>query len=108
MTYVAEMQQYIKKNEAIDGYYIAIKQSLKDAGYFYNRKSFYFVVLQAVCMKKWFLQTYVGSPGRIHDARNLGNQAYKINKLSNSTRHAYFRRLYISFIAVFTDIIQRQ
>lgn len=55
MTYVAEMQQYIKKNEAIDGYYIAIKQSLKDAGYFYNRKSFYFVVLQAVCMRKWFL-----------------------------------------------------
>lgn len=33
------------------GCHIAIKQPVKDAGHFYNRKSFYSVLLQAACNK---------------------------------------------------------
>lgn len=55
---------------AIDGCHIPIKAPPQNAIDYYNRNNIHSVILQAVCNdKKQFIDIFVGTPGRVHDAR---------------------------------------
>lgn len=55
---------------AIDGCHIAIKAPPHNAIDYYNRNNYHSIILQGVCDdKKAFINIFVGSPGRVHDAR---------------------------------------
>ena len=58
----------------IDGSHIAIRKPEIRGFDYYNRKDFYFVILQAVCREDLrFTDIYVGWPGKVHDARVFRN-----------------------------------
>uniref|UniRef100_A0A6P7H7W1 Nuclease HARBI1 n=3 Tax=Diabrotica virgifera virgifera TaxID=50390 RepID=A0A6P7H7W1_DIAVI len=55
---------------AIDGCHIPIKQPVRNANDFYNRKGFHSIILQGVCDENGvFIDVNIGRPGRMHDAR---------------------------------------
>ncbi|XP_018398475.1 PREDICTED: putative nuclease HARBI1 [Cyphomyrmex costatus] len=59
---------------AIDGCHIPIKQPVKNATDFFNRKQFHSIILQGVCdHSKRFIDVFIGMPGRMHDARVFRN-----------------------------------
>lgn len=59
---------------AIDGCHIPIKAPPHNAIDYYNRNNIHSIILQGVCNdKKQFTNIYVGSPGRVHDARVFRN-----------------------------------
>ena len=61
---------------ALDGSHIGILAPAEDSGDYYNRKSFYSVVLQAVVDHKLkFWDINVGWPGKVHDARVFANSS---------------------------------
>uniref|UniRef100_A0A6P7HCR0 Nuclease HARBI1 n=1 Tax=Diabrotica virgifera virgifera TaxID=50390 RepID=A0A6P7HCR0_DIAVI len=53
---------------AIDGCHIPIKQPVRNANDFYNRKGFHSIILQGVCDENGlFIDVNIGRPGRMHD-----------------------------------------
>jgi len=59
---------------AIDGSHVRIACPHKDPADYVNRKSYYSIILQAVCDHKMrFTDVYVGWPGSVHDARVYRN-----------------------------------
>ncbi|XP_050517687.1 putative nuclease HARBI1 [Diabrotica virgifera virgifera] len=55
---------------AIDGCHIPIKQPVRNANDFYNRKGFHSIILQGVCDENGvFIDVNIGRPRRMHDAR---------------------------------------
>ncbi|XP_050497556.1 putative nuclease HARBI1 [Diabrotica virgifera virgifera] len=55
---------------AIDGCHIPIKQPVRNANDFYNRKGFHSIIIQGVCDENGvFIDVNIGRPGRMHDAR---------------------------------------
>ena len=59
---------------AIDGSHIPILAPHNSATDYYNRKGYHSIVLQALVNHEYlFLNTYVGWPGSVHDARILSN-----------------------------------
>ena len=59
---------------AVDGSHIPVMAPHGRATEYYNRKGFYSIVLQALVNHEYlFMNTYVGWPGSVHDARILSN-----------------------------------
>ncbi|XP_064474245.1 putative nuclease HARBI1 [Ornithodoros turicata] len=59
---------------AVDGCHIAIKAPVVEQSAYYNRKDFHSVILQGCCDANLiFTHVYIGSPGRMHDARVYTN-----------------------------------
>lgn len=59
---------------AVDGCHIQIKAPRDEQAAYYNRKDFHSVVLQGCCNSNMiFTHVFVGSPGRMHDARVFAN-----------------------------------
>ena len=60
----------------IDGTHIPIISPKEHPLYYYNRKGYHSVILQALVDHEYkFLDIYVGWPGSVHDARVLANSA---------------------------------
>lgn len=70
---------------AIDGTHIPIIKPNDSASDYFNRKGFYSVIMQAVVDSSGlFLDSYIGWPGKVHDARVLVNSSlYKKATTSN-------------------------
>ena len=68
-----------RKNWAIDGCHIPVRQPALNHTHYYNRKGWYSVILQAVVDDKYlFRDVMVGWPGSVHDARVLSkSQLYR-------------------------------
>lgn len=61
---------------AINGTHIPIKRPLESASDYYNRKSFYSILMQAlVDFRGIFLDMNIGWPGKVHDARMFANSS---------------------------------
>ncbi|XP_025157190.1 putative nuclease HARBI1 [Harpegnathos saltator] len=61
---------------AIDGCHIPIKQPLRNANDYFNRKQFHSIILQGVCdHSARFIDVFIGMPGRMHDARVFRNSS---------------------------------
>ena len=61
---------------AIDGTHIPIISPLENPSDYYNRKGFYSIIMQAVVdFRGLFLDTYIGWPGKVHDARVFSNSS---------------------------------
>ena len=61
---------------AIDGSHIPIIRPMESASDYYNRKGYYSIIMQAVVdYRGWFLDAYIGWPGKVHDARVLVNSS---------------------------------
>ncbi|XP_024874056.1 protein ANTAGONIST OF LIKE HETEROCHROMATIN PROTEIN 1-like [Temnothorax curvispinosus] len=59
---------------AIDGCHIPIKQPVRNANDYFNRKQFHSIILQGVCdHSARFIDVFIGMPGRMHDARVFRN-----------------------------------
>ena len=55
---------------AIDGTHIPIISPQENPSDYYNRKGFHSIIMQAVVdFRGLFLDTYIGWPGKVHDAR---------------------------------------
>ena len=63
---------------AIDGTHIPILRPKGDSGAdYYNRKGFYSIVMQAVVdFRGYFMDIYLGWPGKVHDARIFANSTF--------------------------------
>ena len=63
---------------AIDGTHIPILQPRGDSGAdYFNRKGFYSIVMQAVVdFRGFFMDIYLGWPGKVHDARVFANSSF--------------------------------
>ncbi|CAJ1087247.1 protein ALP1-like isoform X1 [Xyrichtys novacula] len=70
---LARHRAFLKAAGAIDGCHVRIKPPSGPDGHCYiNRKLFASVIMQAVCDHQGsFIDTYVGWPGSVHDARVL-------------------------------------
>ncbi|XP_067270852.1 putative nuclease HARBI1 [Pseudorasbora parva] len=70
---LARHRAFLKAAGAIDGCHVRIKPPSGPDGHCYrNRKLFPSIILQAVCDHQGrFIDTYVGWPGSVHDARVL-------------------------------------
>ena len=70
---------------AIDGSHIPIVHPQESASNYYNRKSYYSVIMQGLvdfcglCM-----DIYVGWPGKVHDARVFVNSSLYLKGMSNN------------------------
>ena len=61
---------------AIDGTHIPIISPQENPSDYYNRKGFYFIIMQAVVdFRELILDTYIGWPGKVHDARLFSNSS---------------------------------
>ena len=61
---------------AIDGSHIPIIRPRESASDYYNRKGYYSIIMQAVVdYRGWFMDAYIGWPGKVHDARVLVNSS---------------------------------
>lgn len=61
---------------AIDGTHIPIIRPDESASDYYNRKGYYSVIMQAmVDFRGWFMDIYIGWPGKVHDARVFSNSS---------------------------------
>ena len=61
---------------AIDGTHIPIIRPDESASDYYNRKGYYSIIMQAmVDHRGWFMDVYIGWPGKVHDARVFVNSA---------------------------------
>jgi len=61
---------------AIDGTHIPVIRPHDNPSDYYNRKGFYSVIMQAVVdFRGLFLDTYIGWPGKVHDARVFSNSS---------------------------------
>ena len=59
---------------AIDGTHVPVIKPQDDPSDYYNRKGFYSIIMQAVVdYRGLFLDTYIGWPGKVHDARVFSN-----------------------------------
>ncbi|XP_071576796.1 putative nuclease HARBI1 [Temnothorax nylanderi] len=59
---------------AIDGCHIPIKQPVRNANDYFNKKQFHSIILQGVCdHSARFIDVFIGMPGRMHDARVFRN-----------------------------------
>ena len=79
---------------AIDGCHIPVRPPALNHTDYYNRKSWYSVILQAVVDHKYlFRDVYIGWPGSVHDARVL-SKSYLYHKLKNGQLlHTHSRNL---------------
>lgn len=69
----------------LDGTHITIKAPPHNANDYYNRNNMHSVILQAVCDdKKKIIDVFVGTPGRVHDAR-----VFRISPLFNLLRNGH-------------------
>ena len=70
---------------AIDGSHIPIVRPEESASDYFNRKSYYSMIIQGlVDYRGWFTDVCIGWPGKVHDARVFANSSlYK--KGMNST-----------------------
>ena len=70
---------------AIDGSHIPITRPVHNQADYYNRKGFHSIIIQAVVDYRYmFIDICVGWPGRVHDARVLGNSRLYL-KATNGT-----------------------
>ena len=61
---------------AIDGSHIPIIHPMESASDYYNRKGYYSIIMQAVVdYRGWFLDAYIGWPGKVYEARVLVNSS---------------------------------
>ena len=61
---------------AIDGTHIPVIRPTESASDYYNRKGYYSIIMQAVVdFRGWFMDAYIGWPGKVHDARVLVNSS---------------------------------
>ena len=59
---------------AIDGTHVPVIKPQDNPSDYYNRKGFYSIIMQAVVdYRGLFLDTYIGWPGKVHDARVFSN-----------------------------------
>ena len=59
---------------AIDGTHVPVIKPQDNPSDYYNRKGFYSIIVQAVVdFRGLFLDTYIGWPGKVHDARVFSN-----------------------------------
>ena len=74
---------------AIDGTHIPIKRPLESAADYYNRKSYYSILMQAfVDFRGIFLDVNIGWPGKVHNARVFANSSlYKKAVAGNLLPH---------------------
>ena len=70
---------------AIDGSHIPIKRPLESAADYYNRKSFYSILMQAfVDFRGIFLDVNIGWPGKVHDARVFANSSLYMKAIAGN------------------------
>ena len=61
---------------AIDGTHIPVIRPQDNPSDYYNRKGFYSIIMQAVVdFRGLFLDTYIGWPSKVHDARVFSNSS---------------------------------
>ena len=61
---------------AIDGTHIPIISPRENPSDYYNHKGFYSIIMQAIVdFRGLFLDTYIGWPGKVHDARVFSNSS---------------------------------
>ena len=62
---------------AIDGTHVPVIKPQDNPSDYYNRKGFYSIIMQAVVdYRGLFLDTYIGWPGKVHDARVFSENAF--------------------------------
>ena len=75
----------------IDGSHIRVAPPKRDAKAYYNRKSFYSIILSAVCGPRGeFFDIAVGFPGRMSDSKILRYQELYVNANSWFGQFGYF------------------
>ena len=79
---------------AIDGTHIPIISPQENPSDYYNRKGFHSIIMQAVVdFRGLFLDTYIGWPGKVHDARVFSNSAVYRKGREGTLLPAWKRRI---------------
>ena len=79
---------------AIDGTHIPIISPQDNPSDYYNRKGFHSIIMQAVVdFRGLFLDTYIGWPGKVHDARVFSNSAVYQKGREGTLLPAWKRRI---------------
>ena len=79
---------------AIDGTHIPIISLQENPSDYYNLKGFHSIIMQAVVdFRGLFLDTYIGWPGKVHDARVFSNSAMYCKRKEGTLLPPWKRRI---------------